>query len=356
MFRGAKRLLIVGTLLAIAGFQERVSMAQAPIRIKLATIAPRGTSPHQALLSMGEKWRKTSGGKVEVTVYADGSQGGEADTVKRIRIKQLQASLLTVTGLAEIDSSASALQNLPMMFRSLAEVDYVQQKLTPEVERHFLDKGFVVLTWGDLGWVRFFSKDPMVHPDDLKKMKLFTWAGDPSESDIMKSAGYNPVPLETNDIFTGLQTGLINAVPVPPMVALAGQFDTKAKNMLEINWAPLVGGIVIERKTWDGFSKEWQDAFRKAAQEAGEDIKQKGRAESDQSVAAMQKRGLKVQHATPDIEAEWRKTAEGVYPKIRGTIVPAEMFDRVQSLLKEYRSSSEAQAGQRAASGKDAKK
>ncbi len=342
MLSGAKRLLIAGTLLAIAGFHARVSNAQTPIRIKLATIAPKGTSSHQALLNMGEKWRKASGGKVEVTVYPDGTQGGEAETVRRIRIKQLQASLLTVTGLGEIDSSASALQNLPMMFRSLAELDYVQQKLTPEVERHFLEKGFVVLSWGDLGFVRFFSKDPMVHPSDLKKMKVFTWSGDPFQSDIMKATGYNPVPLETSDIFTGLQTGLINAVPVPPMLALAGQFDTKAKNMLEINWGPIVGGIVIERKTWDGFSKEWQDAFRQAAQEAGENIKQKGRAEAEESVVAMQKRGLKVQHATPEVEAEWRKTAEEFYPKIRGTIVPADMFDRVQNLLTEYRSSKDA--------------
>src|SRR5262252_7068833 len=108
MFRGATRLLIVGALVALAGLQARVSIAQAPISIKLATIAPQGTSPHRALLNMREKWQKASGGKVEVKVYAGGSQGGEADTVKRIRIKQLQASLLTVTGLSDIDSSASA--------------------------------------------------------------------------------------------------------------------------------------------------------------------------------------------------------------------------------------------------------
>src|SRR5262249_44569212 len=156
-------------------------------------------------------------------------------------------------------------------------VDYVQQKLSPAIERGFLAKGFVVLSWGDLGWVRFFSKDPLVYPSDLKKMKIFTWAGDPAEADIMKAAGYNPVTLETNDILMGLQTGLINAIPSPPMGALAGQFDTRAKYMLEINWAPLVGGIVIDKRTWDSFSKDWQEAFRKAAQEAGDEIKQKGR-------------------------------------------------------------------------------
>jgi TRAP-type C4-dicarboxylate transport system substrate-binding protein len=272
-----------------------------------------------------------------MTIFSDGTMGGEAESVRRIRIKQLQSSLLTVTGLAEIEPSTSALQNLPMMFRSLAEVDHVQKKLSPEMERRFNDKGFVVLFWGDLGWVRFFSKDPLVHISDLKKMKVFTWAGDPHEADIMKAAGYTPVVLETNDIFTGLQTGLINAVPVPPIAALAGQFDTKAKYMLNVNWAPLVGGLVIDKKTWDGFSKEWQDAFRKAAQEAGEEIKRNGRSESEQSVVAMQKRGLTVQPVTPDLETEWRRAAEEVYPKLRGTIVPADMFDRVEALLKEYR-------------------
>jgi TRAP-type C4-dicarboxylate transport system substrate-binding protein len=330
-----KQLVTIAILLLSA----RHASAQTPTIVKLATLAPKGTSPHQALLRMAEQWRKASGGQVQVTIYTDGTQGGEAESVRRMRVRQLQASLLTVTGLAEIEPSTSALQNLPMMFQSLAEVDYVQHKLTPEIERRFLDKGFVVLSWGDLGWVRFFSKDPLVYPADLKRMKIFTWAGDAYEADIMKAAGYNPVPLETNDILTGLQTGLINAVPSPPMGALAGQFDTRAKCMLEINWAPLVGGIVIDRRTWDGFPKDWQDAFRKAAQEAGDEIKQKGRLESEQSVAAMQKRGLRVQHSMPEIDAAWRKLAEEVYPKIRGTIVPAEMFDRVQALLREYRAS-----------------
>jgi TRAP-type C4-dicarboxylate transport system substrate-binding protein len=305
----------------------------------LATITPKGTSPHQALLRMAEQWRKVSGGQVQVTVYTDGTQGGEAESVRRIRVKQLHASLLTVVGLSEIEPSTSALQNLPMMFQSLAEVDYVQQKLTPEMERRFQDKGFVVLSWGDLGWVRFFSKDPLVYPADLKRMKIFTWAGDPYVGDIMKAAGWNPVPLETNDILTGLQTGLINVGSFPPMVALAGQFDTRAKYMLEINWAPLVGGIVIDKRTWDGFSKELQDAFRKAAREAGDEMKQKGRLESEQSVTAMQKRGLRVQHSTPEIEAAWRKAAEEAYPKIRGTIVPADIFDRVEATLSEFRAS-----------------
>src|SRR5437867_1201487 len=116
---GTKRLVILGVLLAVAGFHASISIAQTPIRIKLATIAPKGTSPHQALLAMSEKWRKASAGIVQVNVYTDGTQGGEAESISRIRVKQLQASLLSVTGLSEIEPSASALQNLPMMFQSL---------------------------------------------------------------------------------------------------------------------------------------------------------------------------------------------------------------------------------------------
>jgi len=313
--------------------------AQAPARIRLATLAPKGSSYYQILQAMGEKWRQAPGGGASLTIFADGSMGGEADMVRRMRVGQLQAGMLTVVGLSEIDPSVSALQNMPMMFRSLDEVDYIRQKLAPSIEKKLLEKGFVALCWGDSGWVRFFSKEPVVYPADLKKMKLFTWAGDAKQLDIMKAGGYQPIPLETNDILPSLQTGLINAVPSTPFYALAGQFFGPASHMLELNWAPLVGGAVVTRKTWDSLSAEARDAMMKAATEAGEQIKAKSRAESDQAVETMRKRGLTVHAVTPDVEAAWRKAAEEVYPKIRGAIVPAEMFDEVIRLLQEFRKS-----------------
>ncbi|MCI0418855.1 MAG: TRAP transporter substrate-binding protein DctP, partial [Acidobacteria bacterium] len=212
-------------------------LAQTPARIRLATLAPKGSSYHQILLAMGEKWRQAPGGGASLTIFADGSMGGEADMVRRMRIGQIQAGMLTVVGLAEIDSSVSALQNLPMMFRSLDEVDYVRHKLAPTLEKKLLEKGFVVLFWGDAGWVRFFSKEPVLYPADLKRMRLFAWAGDAKQLDIMKAGGYQPIPLETNDILPSLQTGLINAVPSTPFYALAGQFYGPAPHMLELNWA-----------------------------------------------------------------------------------------------------------------------
>ena len=109
--------------------------------------------------------------------------------------------------------------------------------------------------------------------------------------------------------------------------------------MLEVNWVPLVGATVVTKKTWESISPSLRDALLKAAAEAGEQIKQRSRAESLESVEAMQKRGLKVQVLSPDIQTEWNKFADVVYPQIRGKVVPSEMFDEVQRLVSEYRAS-----------------
>lgn len=310
--------------------------AQTPT-VKLATLAPQGTSLHRAMLTMGEKWRKAPGGGVQLVVYPGGHLGSEAAVVSRMRVGSLQAALLTVVGLAEIDPSVKALQEMPMMFRSLEEVDYVREKMAPELTRRFQEKGFVVLCWGDAGWVHLFSKQPLVHPADLRKMKIFSWSGDTNQEAVWRSGGFRPVPVDMNDVLPGLQTGLIDAIAMIPFQALAGQFNTVAKHMLAIRWVPLAGGVVITKKAWDTFPPATQQALLKAGREASEEIKARSRSESEQAVEAMKKRGLIVQPATPELEAEWRREVEQFYPRIRGRMVPAEKFDEVQRLLREYR-------------------
>ena len=171
--------------------------ADKPTRVRLATLAPRGTSLHKTLVVMGEKWRGAPCGGVELTIYPDGTMGGEADMVRLMRAGVLSAGMFTVVGLSEIDRSVGGLSFLPLTFRSWEEYDYVVEKISPRLEKLLLDKGFVVLFWGDAGWVRFFSKTPAIHPDDFKPLKLFTWAGNAYQVDMMKSLGYHPVPLET---------------------------------------------------------------------------------------------------------------------------------------------------------------
>ena len=100
------------------------------------------------------------------------------------------------------------------------------------LEKRLNDKGFVVLFWSDTGFVRFFSKQPVVTPDEFKKAKLFVAASRPAELAIYRFVGCHPVPLEVADILPSLQTGLIDCVAMPPTIALAIQLDTVAPHLL----------------------------------------------------------------------------------------------------------------------------
>jgi TRAP-type C4-dicarboxylate transport system substrate-binding protein len=329
-----KRLqLLAAVTLAVTGSGALLAGDQPP-HIKLATLLPRGTSTHHALQEMGAKWKDAG---LNCIIYTDGVMGGEAETVRRMRIDQLQAAVLSVAGLQEIDHSVTALQEMPMMFRSLDEVAYVRERLRPLLEKRLEEKGFVVLFWADGGWVQLFSRKPVTRPEDLRTQKLFTLTSNGGELDLMKSAGFKPIALEYTDTLTGLQTGLIDAVPTPPFYALAGQFYLPATNMLQLNYAPLVGALVVTRKAWDAVPAAARDKLRQSAEEAGKTVTLSAHQEMQESVAAMEKRGLKVNQMTPASEAEWRALFETLYPKIRGNLVPADLFDEVQRLLREYR-------------------
>ena len=324
-------------LLPLLAVMACVAAKAAPMTVTLGTLAPDGTSYHRMLLEMREKWRKAPGGGVNLRVYAGGKMGGEAKMVSQMRLGALDAALLTAIGLSEIEPGVSGLQNVPMMFHSLDELDYVSEKLRPMLTQRMEKSGFVVLFWGDTGWVRFFSKQPMLTPDDLKKTKMFVWAGSPAYTELIKSAGLQPVPLETADIVPMLDTGLITSVALPPFVALAGQVYSRAPHMLELNWAPLTGALVVRKAAWDKIPAAAKETLLAAAAEAGKSNKIHGRAESDKAVVAMKEKGLTVHKVTPQSDVEWRNVSESFYPKIRGKLVPEDVFAEVERLLKEYR-------------------
>lgn len=305
--------------------------------VKLATMVPKGSSYHKALLGMAESWRAAPEGGIKLVIYPDGSMGGEPDMVRKMRVGQIHAAMLTVTGLAEIEPSVTALGNLPLMFRSLDEVAHVREKLRPGLERKFEEKGFVVLFWGDVGWLKFFSRVPVIRPEDLKKVKLFTLPGDTFQVDLMKSMGLQPVALEPTDILPGLETGMIDAVPITPFYAQMFQFYRPAPHMLDVEWAPLVGAGVIAKKLWDEYPPALQQALRDGARHAGEAIVARNRAENDEAVEAMKKRGLTVHPASPEVVEAWRAWMKPVYPKLRDTEVPGDMFDEVLRTLESYR-------------------
>lgn len=319
---------ILAVLLSSPAFSQTV--------VKMATVAPEGSKYHQILKEMAEKWKTASGGKVTVVLYPGSVAGDDVDVIRKMRLGTLHSALLTSVGVASVDKSVFALQ-IPMLYRTNEEVDYVLEKMGPKIEAGLEAKGFVVLNWADAGWVHFFTKIPAPRPDDLKPQKLFSWAGDSEAAEIWKGAGFNPVPLPSTEISTALQTGLVQALPTTPQAAVLLQWYTHAKNMTDVNWALLLGATLINKSTWEKIPAEVRPALMAAAREAGTKIRAEIRAAGDRDLEAMKKRGLNVVAVDAKNEALWRAAAEAIYDKIRGKIIPADMFDEAKKHLAEFR-------------------
>jgi TRAP-type C4-dicarboxylate transport system substrate-binding protein len=308
----------------------------APIQINLGTVAPEGSPWHTILQRTRDDWSRISGKKISVRIYAGGVLGDELDMLRKTRLGQLHAVALSGVGLAHVEPALACLA-VPMLLESYDEFDYVRARIVPKLEALIEKKGFVVLQWSDVGWVRFFTKAPVRTPDDLRKQKLYTAAGDPEAEKLYREFGMQVVPLSISDLLPSLQTNLIQAFNVPPLFALLDQSFALAKNMLDVRWAALTGATLVSRKQWDRIPVEQQRDLLKASRGAAERSRAEIRKMGADAVVEMQKRGLRVTSADAAALALWRGEAERAYPRIRGRLVPAELFDEAVRLRDEFR-------------------
>ena len=301
--------------------------------LRIATVAPAGSAFHKRLQTLGAEWARGPGSGVAINIYP-GTQGGELQIVRRMRVGQIQGAMLSAVGLAQLDRSVTALQFMPLMFKDWDDVDRVREKLRPELERRLRAAGYVVLFWGDAGWIHYFSKSPIRGIRDLKPMRVFASSGDPDSIEMLK-AYYTPVVLEPDQILLGLRNGMIDALPVPAFLANINQVASYAPYMLDLNWAPVTGALVLTEKAWKQLDKPTQDWLRETSERAGHTMRAASRAEDEQTIRAMvDKQGLKVVTLTPEAEREFRTEVARMYPRIRGKLVPAPMYDQAVATLK----------------------
>ncbi|RMF07249.1 MAG: hypothetical protein D6762_07980 [Candidatus Neomarinimicrobiota bacterium] len=301
------------------------------IVIKLATLAPEGTDLYGQLVDMQQQWKAASNGEVMLRIYPNGVVGDERDMIRKMRIGQIQAAGITTEGLSELAPDVYAFI-MPMYFRSYEDVDRVRDVISRELEDQIEANGFKLLYWADIGWAYWFTDQEIHTPDDLRELKIFTWAGDFKSRELWKSAGFQSVSLASTDVLSGLQTGLIDAVATTPLFALSSQWFGVANHLLLMKWGLVTAALVVDLRTWNQIPEAIRPRLLDIAHTIGRRHQATGRFADQQAIDAMKQYGLTVVVPTPEEEQVWRHLVRSWYPALRGTFVSDTMYDLLMEL------------------------
>lgn len=314
-----------------------ISTFASSVTIKLGSLAPQNSPWDDGLKELNAEWIKATNGQVRLKVYPGGIAGDEADMLKKMKGGLLGGAALTGIGMNSLFPGILAAQ-LPMMYESQEEFEYVFNKMKPEFDAALQEKGAKIIIWTQIGWVHFFSKGKVVSPSDMSKEKMFVYAGDPEAVKVWRNAGFNPVPLSVNDVMTSLQSGMITSFATTPLSAAALQWFGLAKNMEDMKWAPLMGGVIISTKIWNKIPAETQKELLAIAEGIGTRMQKNIVDQDNQAVSIMKDNGLIVNHVPADIYPQWKQTANLAINEIVGKTIDRESYNKVVSYIKEYRS------------------
>ncbi len=328
-----KNLLRVVFLLVVASL---TAVAQ-QYTIKFATLATEGTTWLNVMRDYDQAIRKESGGRLGFKIYAGGVQGEDKDMMRKVRLGQLQSVGVTGVGIGEISSRLRIL-DAPFLFQNYAEVDHLHQVMDPEFDKEFTDNGFVLLGWAEVGFVYVLTNQPVRNVADMNGVKMWTWEGDQIAEAAFRSLGINPIPLSVVDVLTSLQTGLINGAYTAPLAALAMQWNTRVKYMMNVPLADASGAVVISKKAYDKLPADLQDILLRNGRSYMAQLTAKSREENAQAIQTMKKNGLQV------IDVNSKKTLQDfqeVGKKARqslvGKLFDQAWLDKVEKVVSDFR-------------------
>ncbi len=306
--------------------------------IKVSVLAPEGSTWVNIMKEMDKELQTATGGKAAFKIYAGGVSGDEKDVIRKMRISQVHAAGLTGVGLGEINPAVRVLE-LPMLFKSYQEADYVKSKINADFEKQFDAKGYVLLGWAEAGFVNIMSNKPIKSKADMAGTKWWAWEGDPLVKEMYTTLGITPTPLALPDVLTSLQTNLIDAVYAPPLAAIALQWFTKVKYMTDLPLANSTGAFVMTKTEFAKLPADIQTALKTTAKKYCDKLVASIRADNAKSTETLKKNGIQVITVAPNDRAELEKISAEVRPKLVGKLYSQELLSKVQGLIEEYRKS-----------------
>jgi len=316
-----KKLALAAVLAALA------PAASAQVTIKLGTLAPQGSTWHDILKDLAQRWEQASGGQVKLRIYAGGAQGSEGEMVRKMAIGQLQAAAISNIGMHDVVPEPQVV-SVPFLFDDGPQMECAFAKLRPRLDAALERRGLVAMQWSRIGAIHLFCSRARRTPAEASDAKVWAWEGDPKSVEAYRAAGLHPVVLSATDIMPSLQTGMIDCVPNVPLYILTARLFDKANHMMDVPWSYTIGATLVRKEAWEKIPADLRPKLLAIAAELGKKADEEVRRLNADAVLAMQKQGLNVVKVDP---VPWRTAMEKSWTVVRGGVVPAEVFDEAKA-------------------------
>lgn len=333
------RAMKVFGLAGILAWALSAGVAQA-VEIKLASVAPDGSSWMREMRAGAAEIRERTGDRVIVKFYPGGVMGSDSQVLRKIRVGQLHGGAFTSSGLGDRYAGLN-LYGIPLLFQSLEEVDFVRERIDPILADGLEQAGFVSFGFVEGGFARIMANEPISTVEDMRRRKVWNPEGDPIGIMVLEAMGLSPVVLPPTDVLTGLQTGLIDVVAASPVVALVLQWHTKVRYVTDLPIAYGLGILAIEQRAFSRLSAEDQVVVNDVFGRVISDLDTAAREDNRDAQQVLRDSGLEFVPVDPGDIPGWRVTIEGLYPALRARDdIETQVFDRLLDVLSEYRGES----------------
>ncbi|NNE64280.1 MAG: TRAP transporter substrate-binding protein DctP [Gammaproteobacteria bacterium] len=324
--------LLILTVMLIFSTSSAFSMT-----LKIATLAPAGTSWMNEMKKGANEITKRTDGRVKLKFYPGGVMGNDKSVHRKIRIGQLHGGAFTSGGLSHAYPDIQAL-SLPMLFRSFDEVDYVRSKIDPLLKQNIEDNGFVLLGISEGGFARILSQARLTDLESIRKSKVWIPEGDQLVQSTFNTLGISPVSLPVSDVFTGLQTGLIETVTVNPTAAIAFQWHSNMSYMTETPVIYIIGTLAIKKKVFDKLSNGDQAIVRDEIDRVFKRMDIINRSDNQKAASALQNQGIEFVKPTENELTRWRQLSDqAVKTMIASGSFSQTMYEVVNRHLTDFR-------------------
>lgn len=294
--------------------------------IRMGSLVPATSPWHDALMMMAQRWREESNGRVQLQVIANATAGEEVDVLQKMSFGQLHAGTFSLAGLQNLTAAVAVLA-IPMLAENQEDLHRIRDAVGPYLEEVFLEQGYVLLHWADLGWMRFFTKDPNTDPDVVKAYRYVQW-GDDSMSELWREAGFPPgVRMNMADISIGLERETVDAINTAPLVVAGYMWFSALKYMIDIRWAPLSGATLVDRDTWESIPEDLRARLKTIAEEVGEEAQAKLLGWEAEAIEGMVGQGVEIVVPPPEVMEKWQALFEQARGMLRGRVIPEAWYD-----------------------------